>query len=348
MVNHHRHHRDSRPQKVKATLDVLDRVANAVVTIPMADVHFAPTGPSGMKARPVLCEHYNAQNPIASCRRHATKDCTGVHADLRRAKSELIHVNYAYHRPDDCPFPRMPAGHTVYVKEPLSAKTNYVDEVPSECVLQTKCLLGDPARPGYRCAHFYYGRECHLGSRCDFAHIVHVAPGPVVQGEKAPAPSTFGRGRDSPLEVAVQYAQQQMQLVRGSHGALGLAPLSDETLARNQSASHSDDEHLGGRDDTSSDGEFHARADAPRTPEGHFVATLPWHTPQNTTPLSAVATRPPPPADNLAFNPATCGTLDAMYAAQPHVFMPTACAACAPQPIVSLGAGRWRHNPYAV
>jgi len=87
-----------------------------------------------------------------------------------------------------------------------------LDVVPAECVIETNCLFTHG--PAIRCAHFYFGRECHLGNRCDFAHVIHLSEKPVQPWEKAPQPSTFGRGKTGRSADAEYYGENQYLIAR--------------------------------------------------------------------------------------------------------------------------------------
>jgi len=136
--------------------------------------------------------------------------CHYVHARTARATMQLIHVNWAYRSEDECKYERYPPGRTLAINEPISSRSGRCEEIPTHLVLRTHCVFNDRKRPAFRCAHFFYGRECHFGNTCDFAHVIHIDPD-ATPGDRAPVPSRRGesdrrRGavsRDSPMSPGV-------------------------------------------------------------------------------------------------------------------------------------------------
>ena len=171
-------------------LQVLDRQRSVLLSIPRQDVFFIPDA-----KRLVLCERFDVNDPENSCRYNNSRTpCRFVHADIRNAIEKPIHINWAWRSIEECPFERLPPGRVLVIHEPASAKSHLVDHIPSELLLKTRCVFDDPNRKACHCAHFYYGRECHLGPKCDFAHVLFIDPR-AGQYELAPGPCTFGRGR---------------------------------------------------------------------------------------------------------------------------------------------------------
>ena len=207
------------------TIEVVDRRSSAVLRIPIQQVFFVPTPTQAQdktKKKPAgtrlyLCDANDAAATSFSwC--PLLGACNGVHANTCGAGNKQIHINFAYKSPSDCQYPRLAADCVVGVREPVSARSANVDTVAAECILVTRCRIG-PGHAMTRCAHFYYGRECHLGANCDFAHVIHINPN-ARQLELAPTPSSVGRGREAsdPATYGV-YGEQQLHLALACRAA---------------------------------------------------------------------------------------------------------------------------------
>jgi len=118
----------------------------------------------------ILCEKFNCHDPERSCR-YGSK-CRWVHACTDRATRKYIHLNWLWRSREECTYKLMPEGRSFRI---LRSRTPFgFDIVDSGLVVQTRCVFTDVDRPASHCAHFYYGRECHLGALCDFAHVINV------------------------------------------------------------------------------------------------------------------------------------------------------------------------------
>ena len=193
------------------TVEIFDRSSSVLYTVPVKQViHLPPI----CAKRAILCAKFDPTIPDGGCPFRA---CKFAHAVVQEATTQRrIHLNYAYKATSECRYECHAPGTVVAVREPPSSPLTIVDWVASECILKTKAKVGaDPKKPAARCAHFYYTRECHLGSRCEFVHVMHLATGDVTPFDRAPAPSTFGRGRDSGDEAAAEYGESQFVLARG-------------------------------------------------------------------------------------------------------------------------------------
>ena len=178
---------------------LLDRKRSQLVTVPLASIvhmpaKFAKGNPvkeNSAKKYPEICEKFHPWGS-QSC---INKDsCEFVHAHLASCARKTVHFSWAWRSLEECQYERYPAGKTIPVREPISAKSDIIDHVDSGYILKTRCVFDDPNRPPTHCAHFYYSRECHIGQRCDFAHVLHVNPFAQTL-ERAPPPISFGRTR---------------------------------------------------------------------------------------------------------------------------------------------------------
>ena len=177
------------------TIEVVSRAPVAMkLAIPRGDVHYVPNtkdARTGAK-KLILCKAYDPCGPndaMHGCRFAATGDCHFVHADCSRAMSRIIvHVNVPVATLADCPYERHVAGKVFSVCLPKTGRRapEVVTQVPSEMCMKTRCVLDDKQRAVFHCAHFYYGRECHQGLNCDFAHVVKI-------GEATPKPKKPSR-----------------------------------------------------------------------------------------------------------------------------------------------------------
>ena len=198
----------------QGSVQVVERNSSTLYIIPKDDIYYIPMDAK----RLVLCEYFDARDPVQSCR--FGNECRWVHADTSRTVRKHIHVNWAWRSLEECKYPTLPAGIKLNIREPPSTNSDIIDTVDSGYVLRTRCVFDDPKRPAAHCAHFYYGRECHLGSLCDFAHVVYIDPNAWF-GERAPPPCTFGRGRDAnvklpPQQVHLQYFSPAADAAHGS------------------------------------------------------------------------------------------------------------------------------------
>ena len=198
----------------QGSVQVVERNSSTLYIIPKDDIYYIPMDAK----RLVLCEYFDARDPVQSCR--FGNECRWVHADTSRTVRKHIHVNWAWRSLEECKYPTLPAGIKLNIREPPSTNSDIIDTVDSGYVLRTRCVFDDPKRPAAHCAHFYYGRECHLGSLCDFAHVVYIDPNAWF-GERAPPPCTFGRGRDAnvklpPQQVHLQYFSPAADAPHGS------------------------------------------------------------------------------------------------------------------------------------
>jgi len=181
------------------TIDVFSRDGETKYVIPREDVHHLPQGQQQQPApkkrggkgeanRLILCERYDPAAPEESCPFAKTMNCRFVHADLRRAQATKIHVNFAYRTLDECRYERHPPGKMFAVYLPNTAgNPQCCVVIPSEHALVTRCIYSEAdsnpqqqrqhgKKLAAHCAHFFYGRECHLGANCNFAHVLTVDP----------------------------------------------------------------------------------------------------------------------------------------------------------------------------
>jgi len=114
-----------------------------------------------------------------------------------------------------------------------------LDVVPAECVIETNCLFTHG--PAIRCAHFYFGRECHLGAQCDFAHVIHLSE-TANPWEKAPTPSTFGRGKTGRSADAEYYGENQYLIARNEAPPPAMPIFTDERAPAGKRRHHGADE----------------------------------------------------------------------------------------------------------
>jgi len=276
-------------------VEMFDRANSKLFSVPAEDVFHIPANLPA-KTRPIICEHYDPDKP-KSCPYAKSGKCRFGHANLKNATWKLIHVNYALRSPKECQYPCLAPGKNVTVREPDSAQSAQLDVVPSECIIQTKCQFLD--RPPSRCAHFYYGRECHLGNKCDFAHVIHLATD-CNKGEKAPAPMQFGRGKIPTVE-GEYYGENQYLLARNEAPPDPMPLFGKFDASVELAADLRDTESLGGS--------MIAPAKSPRS-SGFNILTrgLPEASPENsapTSPVSRAAAAPfwPPPAMNFVEPP---------------------------------------------
>lgn len=186
---------------VKTTVDVFARSGEVKLTIPKSDVHYMPDT-KGAGKKPVLCARYDPHGENSDehgCPFATTGTCRYVHADTRNAQSHVVHVNYAYRAAEDCAYERHPAGAVFTVYLPNTAgNADCAVAIPSEHALVTKCLYNDKRHVACHCAHFYYGRECHQGNKCCFAHVITLdeaaKPGKRATALSRPAPVALLRG----------------------------------------------------------------------------------------------------------------------------------------------------------
>ena len=177
------------------TVVILDRKKSELITVPHCQISHIPQLletrkiDKGPIKHPILCDRFHPLNP-ASCMKG--KNCNRVHAVIRGCPRKSIHINWAWRSLEECTYPRLQPGRTIHVQEPTSAKSGVVDIFDSGFALKTRCVFDDPSRPAIHCAHFYYGRECHIAGRCDFAHIVYLNKNSE-KLERAPPPCAYGR-----------------------------------------------------------------------------------------------------------------------------------------------------------
>ena len=185
--NHHTH-------KMKDPILVLDERKSELITVARDKIIYLPKKINGQRKKEnyfLLCD-YNASDCFQM--RQNGKTCEKVHAELEGCPRKLIHINYSWRYLEECFYARFHAGQKVKIREPASANSDVVDIIDTGYVLFTRCVFDDPARPATHCAHFYYGRECQMGHKCDFAHVLHIDPD-AQSLRKAPAPNKFGRKR---------------------------------------------------------------------------------------------------------------------------------------------------------
>ena len=309
----------------QGSVQVVERNSSTLYIIPKDDIYYIPMDAK----RLVLCEYFDARDPVQSCR--FGNECRWVHADTSRTVRKHIHVNWAWRSLEECKYPTLPAGIKLNIREPPSTNSDIIDTVDSGYVLRTRCVFDDPKRPAAHCAHFYYGRECHLGSLCDFAHVVYIDPNAWF-GERAPPPCTFGRGRDANVKLPPQQVhgclQRSYQSQHCSPGAITQASTSRQSFDHN-SMSHD--------------------------PQAYstLLSTVPTHTWQE-----QVQQYSPPDHDDDASN-SPCSLKDddeQMIGEQGDPLqcpnsVNSECISLAPQTpgtpvVVATGKGRWRYNPY--
>jgi len=135
----------------------------------------------------VLCPKWDVDNPTDSC--PLAQRCRHVHADIRGLSSFEVHINYAWRALKEVKYARHAPGVLVEVAAPNSHSS--IDVVDSGFLLLTKAL-DSSRRPLTHCAHYYYNRQCNLGSQCRFVHAVFVDPAAGTL-RRAPAPVQLGR-----------------------------------------------------------------------------------------------------------------------------------------------------------
>lgn len=174
---------------------ILDRKKSELITVPKEAISHMPPqhenrrSDKGPIKHPILCDRFHPLNPH-SCMKG--KNCNRVHAVIRGCPRKPVHINWAWRSLEECTYPRHAPGRRIEAREPLSAKSGVVDVFDSAFALKTRCVFDDPSRPAIHCAHFYYGRECHVAGRCDFAHIVYLNANNE-KLERAPPPCAYGR-----------------------------------------------------------------------------------------------------------------------------------------------------------
>ena len=191
------------------TIIVLDRKKSEIVTVPIRLISHLPSRPNHHNGKghgnsnAATDKYYQLCDKVdpflKTCRNE--KKCHKVHLHggieaLVGCQRKLIHINRVWRSLAECPYTRFHSGQTVQIREPSTAKSDVVDTVDTGHILFSRCVFDDPTRPATHCAHFYYGRECQMAHRCDFAHVVHINPKAESQ-QRAPHPSTFGRPRHS-------------------------------------------------------------------------------------------------------------------------------------------------------
>merc|ERR1711871_903583 len=185
----------SSTNKMSSKVVVLDRKKSELITLDASQIYHMPqTDASNDRARhPILCERFHPAHPSGCMKGDA---CNRVHAVVRGCPRKPIHINWAWRQVEECQYERYPSGDIVKVREPVSAKSDIVDAVDSGYIIKTRCVFDDVNRPPTHCAHFYYGRECHLGANCDFAHVLYINA-QAEKLERAPPPCAFGRRRQT-------------------------------------------------------------------------------------------------------------------------------------------------------
>ena len=180
-----KHHQQQHQEK--DMICVVVRGTSTLLAIPKTDVYHLPAE----QKRLVLCEQFNPAAPHSSCRNG--RECRWVHADTSRATQKHIHVAWAWRSLEEVSYPLMRPGRALIIEQPTATRDEIpADAVDSGMILKTRCVFDDPKRPASHCAHFYYGRECHLGPWCDFAHVVYVDE-TSEPGQRAPPPFSHRR-----------------------------------------------------------------------------------------------------------------------------------------------------------
>jgi len=324
-----------RGAKLANMVEVFDRESSVLYAVPEGDVKHGPSRAS--KNRPVLCGKGD------SCPHATTGTCRFTHADLRNASTKAIHVNYAWKSVDECTYPRLSPGAIFPLREPTSANSSILDAVPSECVLKTRCQLTE-GRPASRCAHFYYGRECHLGNKCDFAHVIHLDPD-ARPYEKAPAPASFGRARGGKDDD--EYGDHQFILARGELPPMTLLPPPISTLTPVLRESRTELNDIAetssvGTDDNDDDGD--PRAVAPTSPP-----STAFHASPNISMISLCDALPTRAESGFGLPPCPLSESEnsspVWWADETPVTEPPSRTSSSVK--LAVRRGSWRYNPYA-